>query len=81
MFNKNIKIGFQSAVFHLCRRALVPLLRSDRGPERNGLCLGLGKTGKAFLITSVFPPILHSFFNPTRCYGVVKIIRLLRISN
>ena len=32
MFNKNIEIGFQSAVFHLCQRALVPLLRNDRGP-------------------------------------------------
>ena len=31
MFNKNIEIGFQSAVFHLCERALVPLLRNDRG--------------------------------------------------
>jgi len=25
MFNKNIEIGFQSAVFHLCQRELVPL--------------------------------------------------------
>ena len=33
MFNKNIEIGFQSAAFHLCQRALVPLLRNDRGPN------------------------------------------------
>jgi len=33
MFNKNIEIGFQSAVFHLCQRALVPLLQNDRGPN------------------------------------------------
>ena len=33
MVNKNIEIGFQSAVFHLCRRALVSLLRNDRGPK------------------------------------------------
>ena len=33
MFNKNVGIGFQSAVFHLCQRALVPLLRNDRGPN------------------------------------------------
>jgi len=26
MFNKNIEIGFQSAVFHLCQQALVPLV-------------------------------------------------------
>ena len=32
MFNTNIEIGFQSAVFHLCQRALVPLLCNDRGP-------------------------------------------------
>ena len=33
MFDKNIEIGFQSAVFHLCQRASVPLLRHDRGPK------------------------------------------------
>ena len=33
MFNKNIEIGFQSAVFHLCLRALVPLLQNDGGPK------------------------------------------------
>ena len=33
MFNQNIEIGFQSAVFHLCQRALVPLLRDYRGPN------------------------------------------------
>ena len=33
MFNKNIEIGGQSAVFHLCQRALVPLLQNDRGPN------------------------------------------------
>jgi len=27
MFNKNI--GFQSVIFHLCRQALVPLLRNE----------------------------------------------------
>jgi len=31
MFNKNIEIGFQSAVYHLCQQALVPLSRIDRG--------------------------------------------------
>ena len=31
IFCKNIEIGFQSAIFHLCQRALVPLLRNDRG--------------------------------------------------
>ena len=31
MFNKNIEIGFQSAVLHLCQRVLVPLLHNDRG--------------------------------------------------
>jgi len=46
MLNKNIEIGFQSAVSHLCQRALVPLLRNDRG-----LYLGLGKATKTFLIT------------------------------
>ena len=29
MLNKNIEIGFQSAVFHLCQRALAPLLHND----------------------------------------------------
>ena len=48
MFNKNVEIGFQSAVCHLCQRALMPLLQNDR-PECNGLYLGLGKTGKALL--------------------------------
>jgi len=33
MFNKNTEIGFQSAVFHLCRRAIVPLLCNDKGPN------------------------------------------------
>jgi len=33
MFNKNIEIGFQSAVFHLCQRTLVPLLRNYSGPN------------------------------------------------
>jgi len=33
MFNKNIEIRFQSAVFHLCQPALVPLLWNDRGPK------------------------------------------------
>jgi len=32
MFNKNIEIGFQSAVFHLFA-SVVPLLCSDRGPN------------------------------------------------
>jgi len=32
-FNKNIEIGFQNAVFHLCQRALVPLLHNYRGPN------------------------------------------------
>ena len=31
MGNKNREIGFHSAVFHLCQRALVPLLQIDRG--------------------------------------------------
>jgi len=42
--NKNIKVGFQSAVCHLCQRALVSLLRKCWRPERNGLYLGLWKT-------------------------------------
>ena len=33
MFNKNIEIGFQSQVLHLCLRALESLLRNDRGPN------------------------------------------------
>jgi len=33
MLNKNIDIGFQSAVFHLCQGVLVPLLRNYRGPN------------------------------------------------
>ena len=33
MSDKNIEIGFQSAIFHLCQRASVPLLRNDRGPN------------------------------------------------
>ena len=33
MSNKNKEIGFQSAVFHLCQRASVPLLCKDRGPN------------------------------------------------
>jgi len=33
MFNKNTEMGFQSAVFHLCQRALVPLWQNDRGPN------------------------------------------------
>ena len=33
MFNKNIEIGFQSAVFHICQRAFMPLLQNDRGPN------------------------------------------------
>ena len=33
MFNRNIEIGFQSAIFHLCQGALVPLLWNDRGPN------------------------------------------------
>jgi len=48
--NKNIAIGFQNAVFNLCQQALVPLLQLSR-PECEGLYLGLGKTGKALLIT------------------------------
>ena len=31
--NKNIEIGFQNAVFHLCQRALVLLLHNARGPN------------------------------------------------
>ena len=31
MFIKNLEIGFQSAVFHLCQQVLVLLLCSDRG--------------------------------------------------
>jgi len=33
MCNRNIEIGCQGAVFHLCQRALVPLLHNDRGPN------------------------------------------------
>jgi len=33
MHNKNIEVVFQSAVWHLCQRALVPLLHNDRGPN------------------------------------------------
>ena len=40
MFNKIIEIGFQSAVFHLCQRALVPLLRNERGPNATASILG-----------------------------------------
>jgi len=29
MFNENIEIRFQSAVFHLCQRVLMPLLRAQ----------------------------------------------------
>ena len=43
MCSKGIEIGFQNAVFHLCQRALVPLLCNDRA-EHNGLYLGQGKT-------------------------------------
>jgi len=32
MFNKNIEIGFHGQLF-ICQRALVPLLRNDRGPN------------------------------------------------
>ena len=64
MFNKNVEIGFRSAVCHLCQRGLVPLLHNDRGPERNGLYLGLGKTGKAFLKLE-FSPILRSILSST----------------
>jgi len=56
MFNKNIEIGFQSAVFPLCQRALAPLLRND-----TGLYLGLEKTDKALLITSIFSNIAFNF--------------------
>jgi len=41
MSNKNIEIGFQSAVFLLCQRALVPLLRNDRGPNATAWCCQL----------------------------------------
>jgi len=70
MFNKNIDIGFQNAVFHLCQQALRP---------GNGLYLGLGKTNKAFLVTSVFSNITFNF----EFYSMlgVKIIKVLSFSH
>jgi len=66
MINKNIEIGFQSAVCHLCQRTLVPLLRNDRGSNENDLYLGLGKTGKTLPKTSTFSSITFNFeFYPT----------------
>ena len=40
MFNKNIEIGFQSAVCHLCQWAIVPLLRNDSGPNSTAFIQG-----------------------------------------
>jgi len=34
---QSIDLGFQSAVFHLCQRAVVPLLRNDRGRTQQPL--------------------------------------------
>ena len=77
MINKNIEIGFQSAVFHICQQALVPFLRNKR-PERNVLYLGLRKTQQS--TTSVYP-ILCSIFTSTVGYEGGKIIRLLACCN
>jgi len=54
MCNKNIEIGFQSAVCHLCQRALVPLLHNDRGLNTMASIYSKEKPSKALLITSVF---------------------------
>jgi len=56
----------------------VALLRNNKRPERNGLYLGLGKTGKALLITQVFSNLT---FNFKLCYKGVKITKLLSFSN
>ena len=50
MFKKNKETGFQSAVFHLCQRALVPLLRMIEARMQR-LLFRARETGKALLIT------------------------------
>jgi len=58
--NEIIEVGFMSTVFHLCQRALVPLLRNYRGPNA-AASIWLGKTGKALLITYVFSNLTFKF--------------------
>jgi len=43
MFEKNLEIGFQSAVFDLSASVSATIAQWYR-PKRNGLYLGLGKT-------------------------------------
>jgi len=50
-------------------------------PERIGLCVGLAKTGKALLITSVFSNIIFNFAFYSMLWGGVKVIRLLSFTN
>ena len=53
MSNKNVKIGFQSAVFHLLSASVSAIFAKWYRLKRNGLYLGLAKTDNA-LRTSVF---------------------------
>ena len=76
MVNRNIEIGFQSAVFHLCQRVLVILLQNA-----GGFYLGLGKTDKALLKKFSFLQYYVQSLSSPRCYKGAKITRLLSFSN
>jgi len=68
IFNKNIKIVFQIAVFHLCQQALVSLLCNGReGPNATATIKGKGIPSNARCITSVSDITLNFEFYCILC--------------
>jgi len=64
MYNKNIEMGFQSAVSHLCQRPLVPLLHNSTEPDATAYIYGQGKPSKALLMTRENPAEHFLWENP-----------------